>query len=163
MLLNMAMNVLRGDIVMLMRRSMEEKLAAEKMVTSVRVPFPEYRAIMTERNRLNKSADDLRSEAAGKLIKDVTSVEAARLLLGLRPDEVHSVQSIAAVAKAVSGGRKSSELGQFKSVEIRPAFKDGCRCLCYDGNGLAIITGRSGRYATAFDAIDAVSGCRKFS
>ena len=161
MRLNMDMNVLRGDIVLLMRRSM----AVKKMVTSasLRVPFPVHRALMTERNRLDMSAKKLRLEAAEKLIKGVTSIEAARLLLGLRPDEVNSVQSIAAVTKAVSGGRKSSEVGHFKSVEIRPAFKDGCRCLCYDGNELAIITGRSGRYATAFDAIDAVGGCRKFS
>ena len=38
MRLNMDMNVLRGDIVLLMRRSMEE-LAAKKMITSARVPL----------------------------------------------------------------------------------------------------------------------------
>ena len=158
-----AMNVLHGEIVLLMRQSMKEQRSAENMDASAGVTFAVHRARMTERNRLNKSAKALRSQAASRLTEQVSCLEAARLLLRVRADEVQSVQSIAAVTKAVSGGCKSSELGQFKSVEIRPAFKENCRFLCYDGNGLAIITGRSGRYATAFDAIDAVGGCRKLA
>ena len=159
--LNMAMNLLQGYTVQLMTLSKKEQQAAENMDMRARVPFPEHRARMTEWNKRIKSAKHLQLQVTARLTKEVTCIEAARLLLRLRPDEVQSVQLTAAVTKAVSGGIKSSELGQFKSVEIRPAFKDGCRYLSYDGNRLALITGRSGPYTTVFDAIDVVGGHRK--
>ena len=72
-----AMNVLHGEIVLLMRQSMKEQRSAENMDASAGVTFAVHRARMTERNRLNKSAKALRSQAASRLTEQVSCLEAA--------------------------------------------------------------------------------------